>query len=235
MLPPPRFACLAFAPWRLSGAVYGSLLNDPATLAALGDAASAPPYKAPPRAPVLYVKPRNTLAASGSTTALPGDADTLEIGASLALVVARTACRVAESDAMACIAGWTLVADLSVPHDSFYRPGVRFRALDGSCLIGPQIVPRQALASPDDLQISVTVAGEPPRRFCTAGRSRPVARLLHDVSEFMTLQPGDLLLLGVAAGAPRAAAGQGFSIEAPGLGRLIGHVTAAVAEQDHRA
>ena len=46
------------APWRLSGVVYGTLLNDPATLAELGDAVHAAPYKAPPRAPVLYLKPR---------------------------------------------------------------------------------------------------------------------------------------------------------------------------------
>ncbi len=231
MLPTPRFAGFDFAPWRLSGAVYGTLLNDPAALAALGDAVSAPPYKAPPRAPVLYVKPRNTLAASGSATRLPDDADALEIGASLALVIGRTACRVAEADAMAYIAGWALVADLSVPHDSFYRPSVRFKALDGSCLIGPQVVPRAALADPDALQISVTIDGDRPRQFSSAGRQRPVARLLQDVSEFMTLQPGDLLLLGVAAGAPRAAAGQGFSIEAPGVGRLSGRVVAAAAQE----
>ena len=70
-MPSPCSLDLDFAPWRLSGVVYGTLLNDPAALAALGEAVNAPPYKAPPRAPVLYLKPRNTLAADGAAVAVP--------------------------------------------------------------------------------------------------------------------------------------------------------------------
>lgn len=44
------------------GAVYGTLLNDRGALDALGEAMHDAPYKAPPKAPVLYLKPRNTLA-----------------------------------------------------------------------------------------------------------------------------------------------------------------------------
>jgi 5-oxopent-3-ene-1,2,5-tricarboxylate decarboxylase/2-hydroxyhepta-2,4-diene-1,7-dioate isomerase len=47
-----------------------------------------------------------------------------------------------------------------------------------------------------------------------------VARLIADVSTFMTLAAGDLLLLGVAAGAPRARAGQRVRIEIDGIGAL---------------
>ena len=54
------------APYRLSGTVYGVLLNHRDALAALGDAASQPPYKATPKAPVLYLKPRNTLVGPGA-------------------------------------------------------------------------------------------------------------------------------------------------------------------------
>ena len=60
-----------FAPWRLSGQVIGVLLNHRPALAALGDAVHAPPYKAPPRAPVLYLKPRNTQVADGARVAVP--------------------------------------------------------------------------------------------------------------------------------------------------------------------
>ena len=51
-MPSPRLPDLDIAPWRLSGVVYGTLLNDPASLAALGEAVNAPPYKAAPRAPI---------------------------------------------------------------------------------------------------------------------------------------------------------------------------------------
>ena len=43
---------LPVPPWQLSGRVYGALLNHAPELAALGEAAHQPPYKAPPRAPV---------------------------------------------------------------------------------------------------------------------------------------------------------------------------------------
>jgi 5-oxopent-3-ene-1,2,5-tricarboxylate decarboxylase/2-hydroxyhepta-2,4-diene-1,7-dioate isomerase len=62
------------APWALSGTVLGVLMNHRPALAALGDAVHQPPYKAPPKAPVLYVKPRNTWLASGGTVVLPADA-----------------------------------------------------------------------------------------------------------------------------------------------------------------
>ena len=55
-----------FPPYRLSGTVYGVLLNHAPALAALGAQVNEPPYKAPPKAPVLYVKPRNTLAGAGA-------------------------------------------------------------------------------------------------------------------------------------------------------------------------
>ena len=51
----------------VDGAVYGSLLNDRATLDAMGDALTQPPHNAPPRAPVLYLKPRLRLSQRHST------------------------------------------------------------------------------------------------------------------------------------------------------------------------
>ena len=57
---------------------------------------------------------------------------------------------------------------------------------------------------------------------------RPPARLLADVTEFMTLSPGDVLLLGPGEGAPLARPGDRVVIEVPGLGRLT-HLV--VAEQ----
>ena len=60
-------------PHRLSGGVYGCLLNHAPALAALGDAVHLPPYKALPQAPVLYLKPCNTLAVAGQPVEVPAD------------------------------------------------------------------------------------------------------------------------------------------------------------------
>ena len=201
------------------GTVYGTLLNHRDALAALGAAVHAPPYNAPPTAPVLYIKPRNTWVGAGEAVVVPAGVDELEIGATLGLVIGRTACRVREAEALSFVAGYVIVNDVSIPHASFYRPSLRFKARDTFCAIGP-VVRRDAVGSPDALGISVAIDGEIVHRCGTAGLIRPAARLLAEVSEFMTLSPGDVLSVGVAAGAPRARAGQRVSIKIDALGRL---------------
>ncbi|MEP7299929.1 MAG: fumarylacetoacetate hydrolase family protein [Caldimonas sp.] len=211
-------------PYRLSGLVVGPLLNHAAALAALGGVVHEAPYKAPPKGPILYIKPRNTLAADGASVAVPSPYRELEIGASLGLVIGRIACRVSEREALGHVSGYTLVADLSVPHDSFYRPSIRFKALDDSCLVGPRVVSRAALGNPDDVALRILVDGVQTQATSTRGMVRPAAQLVADVSNFMTLRPGDVLMLGIAHGAPRARSGQSFAIEAEGVGRLGGRL-----------
>jgi 5-oxopent-3-ene-1,2,5-tricarboxylate decarboxylase / 2-hydroxyhepta-2,4-diene-1,7-dioate isomerase len=207
-------------PYRLSGQVYGTLLNHRTALAALGSAVDSPPYKAPPKAPVLYIKPRNTLAVDGTPVKVPQDAPELEIGASLGIVIGRAACNLRAESALETVAGYLIVNDVSVPHSEFYRPSIRFKARDGFCPIGPRVVPRAAIANPDALTIRVYVDGQLRQTATTADLVRPVAKLLADVTEFMTLAPGDVLAVGVAAPAPRVCAGQIARIEIEGVGQL---------------
>lgn len=207
-----------FAPWRLSGQVIGVLLNHRPALAALGDAVHAAPYKAPPKAPVLYLKPRNTQVADGAAVAVPAGVPALEVGAALGLVVGRRACGVPAADALSHLAGLVVVADLSVPHDSFYRPSVRFKARDGFCPIGPAVVPLRH--DVDRLAVQVAVDGVVVQRSDTGDRIRGAAQLLADVSAFMTLVPGDVLMLGVSHGAPLVAPGHAVAVTIDGVGTL---------------
>jgi 5-oxopent-3-ene-1,2,5-tricarboxylate decarboxylase/2-hydroxyhepta-2,4-diene-1,7-dioate isomerase len=207
-------------PHRWSGNVFGVLMNHRDALDALGTAVREAPYKAPPNGVVLYIKPRNTLAGPGDDIVVPVDAPELEIGASLGLVIGRTACRLTESEALEHLAGYVIVNDVSVPHASFYRPQVRFKARDGFCPIGPRLVARSQVADPAALGVRVFVDGRLVHSAGTGGTIRSIPRLLADVTDFMTLQPGDVLMTGVAAGAPRVRAGQGVAIEIDGLGRL---------------
>jgi 5-oxopent-3-ene-1,2,5-tricarboxylate decarboxylase / 2-hydroxyhepta-2,4-diene-1,7-dioate isomerase len=201
----------------VGGAVYGTLLNDRAALEALGDAVNAAPYKAPPRAPVLYVKPRNTFAGHGAQVVVPDDEAGVQIGGSLGIVIGRTACRVSAEDALAFVAGYTIVADLCVPHASVYRPSVRFRARDGFCVIGPAVVARRHVDHADALGIAINIEGKETFRANTSASIRNVARLLADVTDFMTLAPGDVITLGVPHGAPVAHAGDTIHVEIDGL------------------
>jgi len=202
------------------GTVYGALLNHRGALAALGDAVHQPPYKSPPQAPVLYIKPRNTHIGHGEPIVVPAGVDELEIGATLGIVIGRGACRVAEADAASVIAGYTVCNDVSVPHASYYRPSLRYKCRDSFLPIGPWIVGARHVPDPDALSIIVEIDGTVAQRASTGSMLRPVARLIADVSEFMTLSAGDVLMLGVPAGAPRARAGQHVGIEIEGVGRL---------------
>lgn len=202
------------------GTVYGALLNERAALAALGDAVNAPPYGRPPQAPVLYIKSVNTHAADGAAVVVPAGVDALEIGASVAVVFARRATRVAAARALDYVHGFTLASDVSVPHPDYYRPAVRFKCRDGFCPLGPAIVPAAALADVDAIGLTVRIDGKVAASASTATLIRPVRELIADVTAFMSFDAGDVLLLGVAGGAPLARAGSTIEIAAAGIGTL---------------
>ena len=207
-------------PYRLSGTVYGTLLNHRSALAELGDAVSQAPYKAPPRAPVLYIKPRNTLAANGTSIEVPQDAPELEMGGCIGLLIGRPACQLSAQDALQAVAGYLIVNDVSIPHSSFYRPSIRLKARDGFCPIGPRVTARTDIADPDALVTRIFVDGVLQQTSSTADLVRPIPKLLADVTQYMTLFPGDVLAVGVARPVPRARAGQTVVVEVDGLGRL---------------
>jgi 5-oxopent-3-ene-1,2,5-tricarboxylate decarboxylase/2-hydroxyhepta-2,4-diene-1,7-dioate isomerase len=209
----------AFAPPPI-GTAYGTLLNHRDALAALGDAVHQPPYKAPPQAPVLYIKPRHCLAGHGAAVEVPAEAPALEVGAQLGIVIGREACRVVEAEALGHVAGYTICSDLSVPHPSYYRPSLRYKARDGFLPLGPWIVAARHVPQPDALEVVVQVDGQEAQRYRTSGMRRSVAALIAEVSAFMTLAPGDLLMLGAGPAAPRARAGQTVRITIEPIGTL---------------
>lgn len=211
----------------VTGTVYGALLNYRGALAALGDSVHAAPYQAPPAAPILYLKPANTLAGHLAEVELAPGTETLEIGAALGIVIGRRATRIDAARAADYIAGYTVVSDVSVPHASYYRPAVRHKCRDGYCPIGPWITPRAAVVDAGALALSVRINGEVRQRNHTSNLIRPVEQLLAEVSAFMSLEAGDVLLAGVPEGAPLARAGDVVEIEIEHVGRLQHRVVAA--------
>jgi 5-oxopent-3-ene-1,2,5-tricarboxylate decarboxylase/2-hydroxyhepta-2,4-diene-1,7-dioate isomerase len=208
------------------GTVIGTLLNDRAALAALGDAVHAAPYLAPPQSVVLYIKPKNTWTACGMPVVLPASLQEVEIGATLGVVIGATACRVSEARAFDVVAGYTVVNDISEAHTNLFRPAIRQRCRDGFCPIGPWVIARQEVAMPDALDTRVFINGELRATHSTANLVRPVARLIAEVSAFMTLCPGDVLLTGVTGNPPRARAGDRVRIEIDRVGILENQLVA---------
>ena len=215
----------------VQGVVVGALLNYRGELESLGDALSAPPYQAPPKAPILYLKPANTHIGHGRDVALPADVDAVWAGACLGVAMGRTATRVSATQAHAFIAGYTIVNDLTVPHASYYRPAIRHKCRDGFCPIGPWVVDRSDVPNADALDITVRINGEIRQRASTATLVRPIAQLLADVTAFMTLEAGDVLLVGMPEKPPLARAGDRIDIDIANIGtlttRLVRHAQEA--------
>ncbi len=116
-----------------------------------------------------------------------------------------------------------LLNDLSLPHASYYRPAIRFRNRDGFLVCAPAATPLAQL-NLKALAIEARVNGARVQSVDLSTLVRDAATLLADVSAFMSLQPGDVLMLGtdcLADGArPRAKAGDRIEISAPGLAPL---------------
>jgi len=206
--------------WLPAGTVYGTLLNFRREQALWAARMAEPPYKGAPRAPVLYVKTANTFSPHGADVPLPARVPEVDIGATLGLVVGAAA-----GPGLASVEGVVLLNDLSVPHDSYYRPPVRFKCLDGFLGIGSRCVPLAGLGELSALSLDVRVNGALRQSVRFDGLVRDAATLLTDVNAFMTLRPGDVLMLGTDClpdgTRPRARAGDRIEIDAPGFAPLV--------------
>jgi len=200
------------------GTVYGTLMNFRGELEALGSKMNEAPYLAPPKAPVLYVKPANTWSENGAVIRVPAGAQ-VTVGATVAMVM-RSATEVA---------GFVLMNDLSLPQESFYRPPVKLNCLDGFLGIGDRIRARNEAGDPAVFKLEVRINGALVQTVRFSQLVRPADKLLADVSAFMTLGAGDMLMLGCDAERPRAGAGDRIDISMPALGTLTNTLAAEAA------
>lgn len=207
--------------------IYGVILNDRQSLADLAGQLLSAPYQAPPKAPVLYIKPETTVNTSGVVT-LPESAAALEVGMTVALIIGQTASRLSRERALDVLAGVALAADLSVPHDSYYRPAIREKCFDGSLLLG-EVYPLSAVGDIRDVDIHMHMNGQMVGQRSLADAQRDAAQLLADVTEFMTLNAGDILLMGVPYQARQVRAADQVRISAEGLGALTFTVAATAS------
>jgi 5-oxopent-3-ene-1,2,5-tricarboxylate decarboxylase/2-hydroxyhepta-2,4-diene-1,7-dioate isomerase len=190
--------------------VYGTLLNFRREWDLWAPRMTQDPHKAAPNAPILYVKSANTFSPAGQDLLLQDGVTEVDIGATLGLVIGDNA----------QVAGAVLLCDWSVPHASYYRPPVKFRCRDGFLAL-PQQVTQGQVADWAALQIEMRCNGERVQTVDLRELMRDLPTLLADVGEFMTLQAGDVLMVGtdclVDGSRPRAKAGDRVEISAPGF------------------
>jgi 5-oxopent-3-ene-1,2,5-tricarboxylate decarboxylase / 2-hydroxyhepta-2,4-diene-1,7-dioate isomerase len=152
---------------------------------------------------VLYLRPRNTWNTNGAEIRLPADAKELKVAGTIGVVIG---------------GGYVAVNDVSIPHASYYRPAIRQRCRDGFCVIGSETTDR----APSEIRISIN--GEIRCRASTDDLVRPIDRLIADINEFLTLRPGDVVLVGEPADAPLARAGDRVCVEIDGLAPIENEV-----------
>ncbi len=210
-------------PWLPQGTVYGTLMNFHDEHAALAAQMNAPPYKAAPQAPVLYIKTANTFSAHGSAIALPAHVPQVQVRAGIGLIFKKktpVAQRNIAGAATQNTASLVLLSDLTIPHESFYRPPVKFNCVDGFLCAGQSPSAFDSLALLDNLTVTVRINGAVVLTFSTASMVRSAAQLASDVAEFIDLQDGDVLMLGSPFAAPLAGVGDTVDISAPGFAPL---------------
>ncbi len=211
----------------IHGTVYGVLLNSNAEWQSASAHMNEAPYKAPPVAPVLYIKTANTWSTNGSNIPVPADVPEVEIGATLGVVLG-----LPNAAGAPHLRGFVLLNDVSIPHSvdaqGFYRPPVKYKCLDGFLGVGPNLVPASDVAHPNALQLEVRINGVVRQTVHLADMRRLLPDLLADVNDFMTLQAGDVLMLGLgicqdgpeAGHRPRARVGDVIDIQALNLPSL---------------
>lgn len=207
------------------GTLFGIALNYQGLLQSRLEEFQQPPYQKPPVKPVLFIKTPNTRNGDGQPVVAPAG-ERLQPGPALGVVIGKDASRVSEAEAMDHVAGYLIVNEFSLPEDSYYRPAVKAKCRDGFCPIGPQLVPASQIATPNALGIRLLVNGELRQENSTANWVRSIPQLIAELSEFMTLHQGDVLITGTPEGRVDVQPGDTVAVEIDGLGRLSNTVIA---------
>ncbi len=206
----------------MKGTVFSVALNHRSQLDAWDQAFRSAPYQTPPKTPVWFIKPRNTHLTNGGSIPFPAG-ETVQSGATLAVVIGSTARKVSADKVAAYVAGYALANDVSLPETSFYRPAIKAKCRDGFCPLGDIA----SLGSTDNLEIVTEINGVERDRWSTADLVRSVPELIAAISDFITLQPGDAVLVGTPHQRVEIKPGDEVTVRAAGLPTLNNRVTQA--------
>jgi 2-keto-4-pentenoate hydratase/2-oxohepta-3-ene-1,7-dioic acid hydratase in catechol pathway len=153
---------------------------------------------------------RSTLAAHDETVQITGLSKTMDWEIELAAVIGRAAKNVPLAQALDYVAGYTIANDLSArdmgrrPHvpdgAPFKFDWVAHKNFDGSCPLGPWIVPARDIPDPQKLGLKLWVNGGVKQDSNTGQMIFTLAEQIEHLSSRITLQPGDVILTGTPAG-----------------------------------
>ena len=153
--------------------------------------------------PRIIAKLPSSVIGPGAMVNRPASVTKLDFEAELGVVIGRPAANVPLSRALDVVAGYTALNDISAREFQFdvSPPQTTFaKSMDGFCPMGPYLVTRDEVPDVQALSVACFVNGERLQHGNTVQMIFSVARLIEYVSQFMTLEPGDVLATGTPAG-----------------------------------
>lgn len=181
--------------------------------------------------PVFFLKPpTTTLVGSGKSVRYPIQTERFDFEIELALIIGKTGRRLTLENAMDHVAGYTVLMDLSARDWQLHpKHVVNFdlfagKAFDNSCPLGPGIVPAR-FVDPADVRLQFWTNGDLRLDFHTRDMMWSVAEQLVQITEHMTVEPGDVISTGCPSRLGSAwdrwlSPGDVLEGEITGLGRL---------------
>ena len=182
----------------------------------------------PPKAPIIFFKHPNTVVGPNDDVVIPPGAQKVDWEVELAVVIGKRASYLASAEeALDCIAGFTISNDVSERDYQIGHSGGQWSK--GKCAptfnpLGPALVPAGDVADPQSLRLYSRVNGESRQDSTTADMVFSVAEILRNLSQYMALDPGDVVNTGTPEGValsgrfPYLAPGDTMTIGIEGLG-----------------
>jgi len=172
-----------------------------------------------PDRPLLFLKPPNALAGHGDEVELPAGKEQVEHEAELGVVIGEQCRNVDADDAAAVIEGYTCVNDISNRDDQRVEQNwVRGKAFDGAAPMGPVVATPDEV--PDDARVELRVNGESRQDSSTELLIFSIPELIAEITEYMTLEAGDVIATGTPAGVGPLADGDTVEVAIEGVGTL---------------
>ena len=155
-----------------------------------------------PPEPVIFMKATSAICGPNDPILIPRGSVKTDWEVELAVIIGKPAKYVSEADAMSHVAGYNIANDVSERAFQAERAGqwTKGKSCDNFGQLGPWLVTPDEVADPQDLAMWLTVDGERMQDGSTRTMVYGVAHLVHYLSQFMTLHPGDVISTGTPPG-----------------------------------
>ena len=155
-----------------------------------------------PPEPVIFFKATSAIIGPNDDVYIPRASEKTDWEVELAVVIGERASYVEEADAMKHVAGYCVFNDLSERAFQLERSGqwVKGKSCDTFGPLGPWLVTKDEVADPHNLHMTLDVNGHRYQDGSSATMVYQIPFLIHYLSQFMTLEPGDVISTGTPPG-----------------------------------